>query len=77
MKITIDVPCLPGDDLYWIDERDGSIQCQKGGVAAVCYYGNGVFKIIAKEENQPEEIGGQYAQLTREGAEEWRAANNG
>lgn len=65
------LPALPGDDVYWIDEMcEGApkIICDKGAVEAVCYYGNGVFKIKCKND-EPEDIGTKWCCLTYEQAE--------
>ena len=67
----IQLPALPGDDVYWIDEmcEDApKIICDKGAVEAVCYYGNGVFKIKCKND-EPEDIGTKWCCLTYEQAE--------
>ena len=62
-------PCKVGDDVWWIDSRDGTVQCEKNGIKGVAYYGNGKFKVIDKDEQIPEEIGTRWCCLTQEEAE--------
>lgn len=62
-------PCKVGDDIYWIDSDTNEIKCQKNDIKAVCYYGEGKFKIISKNENTPEDIGTRWCMLTKEEAE--------
>lgn len=68
---TVRLPALPGNDVYWIDEMcEGApkIVCDKGAVEAICYYGDGVFKIKCKND-EPEDIGTKWCCLTYEQAE--------
>lgn len=67
----IELPFLPGDDLYWIDEDDNTIRCQKHGIQAVVYRGNGKFAIV--DDGSIEQIGTRWAQLTYEDAEKFIA----
>lgn len=62
-------PCKVGDDLYWINPETNEIELAKADIKAVCYFGNGVFKIIVKDESSPEDLGTEWAMLTREEAE--------
>jgi hypothetical protein len=62
-------PCKVDDDTYWIDDEEMVVKCAHADVKAVCYYGNGKFKIISRGENEPENIGTQWCMLTKEEAE--------
>ena len=72
-------PCKPNDDLYWIDSDNNEIKCAKADIKAVCYYGDGKFRIICKGESSPEDLGTKWAMLSRKEAEKAleRMANNG
>ena len=63
-------PCKVGDDIYWINPETNEIELAKSDIKAVCYYGNEEFKIIVKAESSPEDIGTEWAMLTREEAEQ-------
>ena len=63
-------PCKVGDDVYWIDTETNEIKCAKNDIKAVCYYGEGKFKVIVQDENTPEDIGTEWCMLTKEQAEE-------
>ena len=63
-------PCSVGDDVYWIDTETNEIKCEKNDIKAVCYYGEGKFKVIVKCEDTPEDIGTKWCMLTKEEAEE-------
>ena len=68
----IQLPALPGDDVYWIDEmcKDApKIRREPAAIEAVCYYGNGDFRVICRDDNTPEKIGTKFCYLTREDAE--------
>ena len=68
----VQLPCLPGDDIYWIDEHcEGApkIRRDPAAVEAVCYYGNGDFRVICHGDSTPERIGTKFCYLTREDAE--------
>lgn len=63
-------PCKVGDDVYWIDTETNEIKCEKNDIKAICYYGEGKFKVIVSDENTPEDIGTKWCMLTKEEAEE-------
>ena len=63
----VELPVMPGDDLYWIDDETMKIECQPHGIEAVVYYGNGKFKIV--DDGEIEDVGGQWTLLSREDAE--------
>lgn len=65
----IELPCAVGDDVYWIDSRDNTIQCEKNGIKGVAYYGGNRFKVITTDETIPEEIGTCWCCLSQEEAE--------
>ena len=70
-------PCLPGDDVYWIDEHcEGApkIRREPAAVEAVCYYGKGDFRVVCHGDSTPEKIGTKFCYLTREDAERVLAA---
>lgn len=62
-------PCKVGDDIYWFDSEKNEIECEKNDIKAVCYYGEGKFKVITMCEDIPEDIGTVWCTLTREDAE--------
>ena len=62
-------PCKVGDNLYWINPETNEIEFAEADIKAVCYYGNDDFKIIVKDESSPEDIGTEWAMLTRDEAE--------
>ena len=70
-------PCKVGDDIYWIDDEENVVMCAKGDVKAVCYYGDGKFKIISRGETEPESIGTQWCMLTKEESEKALAKMKG
>lgn len=73
----IQLPCVPGDDVYWIDDmaKGGpKVVRDPAAVEAVCYYGNGDFRVICRGDGTPERIGTKYCYLTREDAERGLAA---
>ena len=63
-------PCKVGDDVYWIDNETNEIKCEKNDIKAVCYYGEGKFKVIVKCEDTPEDIGTKWCMLTKKQAEQ-------
>lgn len=63
------LPCKVGDDIYWIDAETNEIHLAKADIKAVCYYGDGEFKLVCGSEKEPEEIGTKWCMLTREEAE--------
>ena len=69
----VQLPCLPGDDVYWIDEHckgAPKIRREPAAIEAVCYYGPGDFRVICHgDESNPEPIGTKWCCLTREDAE--------
>lgn len=69
----VQLPCVPGDDVYWIDDRcEGAPKVVRdpAAVEAVCYYGNGDFRVICRGDSTPEKIGTRFCCLTREDAED-------
>lgn len=68
-KHVVEMPFLPGDDLYWIDAETMEIKLQPHGIEAVVYYGNGNFKIV--DDGAIEDVGGQWTLLSREDAERY------
>ena len=76
-KNNIQLPCLPGDDVYWIDDmaKGGpKVVRDPAAIEAVCYYGNGEFRVICRGDSTPERIGTKFCYLTREDAERALAA---
>ena len=63
----VELPFLPGDDLYWINDDTQEIERQPNGIEAVVYYGNGKFKIV--DDGVIDDVGGQWTLLSREDAE--------
>jgi hypothetical protein len=66
-------PCKVGDDIWWVyggGEEDNEVRCQENGVKAVCYFGNGDFKIISQDEMMPEDIGTRWCMFTKVEAEQ-------
>ncbi len=73
----VQLPCLPGDDVYWIDEKGRGapkICREPAAVEAVCYYGKGDFRVVCRGDSTPEKIGTKFCCLTREDAERVLAA---
>lgn len=75
-EYTVKLPCLPGDDLYWLDNEDGewSVKCTRNGIGAVLVEKGQVHRIISRDDladmnGMIETIGTSYAHLTRESAE--------
>lgn len=65
----IELPCAVGDDIYWINPSTNKVECAKNDIKAVCYFGDGDFKIICQGANKPEDIGTTWCFLTKEEAE--------
>jgi hypothetical protein len=66
-------PCKVGDDIWWVygdGKEDNEVRCQENGVKAVCYFGNGDFKIISQDEMMPEDIGTRWCLFTKEQTEQ-------
>lgn len=59
-------PCKAGDDIWWVDEENGNIDCEKGGIKGVVYNGK-TFEVLTEAGVEP--IGTQYCNLSREEAE--------
>ena len=67
------LPCKVGDDIWWVyggGNEDNEVRCQENGVKAVCYFGNGDFKIISQYEMMPEDIGTRWCLFTKDQAEQ-------
>jgi hypothetical protein len=62
-------PCKVGDDIYWLNNETNEVECQKNDIKAVCYYGDGKFKVVSRCEETPEDIGTVWCFLTKEEAE--------
>ena len=65
----VELPCAVGDDIYWINPSTNKVECAKNDIKAVCYFGDGDFKIICQGANKPEDIGTTWCFLTKEEAE--------
>jgi hypothetical protein len=66
-------PCKVGDDIWWVygdGNEDNEVRCQENDVKAVCYFGNGDFKIISQDEMMPEDIGTRWCLFTKEQTEQ-------
>lgn len=63
-------PFNVGDDIYWIDEESGTVECEKNGIAAIAYYGGSDFRVISKDENPPEKLHTKWCMLTEAEANE-------
>lgn len=59
-------PCKAGDDIWWINENNGEIECVKGGIKAVVYNGE-TFEVLTEAGVEP--IGTRLCMLSREEAE--------
>ena len=62
------MPCKVLDDVYWIDPENEVVEKQGFGIKAVCYYGDGKFKVIAETDGYPEELHTDWCMLTEEEA---------
>lgn len=43
---TVNFPCKPGDDYWWVDEETMEIHHEKGGIKGVAIYPDNLIKII-------------------------------
>lgn len=62
-------PFNVGDDLYWINEEQNKVERQENAIAAVMYFGDGVWKIYDTDDIV-NDVGTHFSYLTREEAEE-------
>lgn len=63
-------PCKVGDDAWWVDPETKEVQCSKNGIKAICYYGDGNFKVISNGENEPEPLHTIWCMLSEKEANE-------
>ena len=61
-------PCKVGDDVYWIDTEEETVQCAKKDIKAVVYCGNDRFQVITGGMVEPEDIHTDWCMLTEEEA---------
>lgn len=69
-------PCNVGDDVWWINDETNEIKCVKRDITAVVYCGNGEFKVITKDETEPEALHTKWCMLSKEEAENALAERN-
>ena len=62
------LPCIPGDDIYWIDTDIGEIKIHKNGVEGVCICGDEI-SILDKDGGIDKYPSYPYCFLSREEAE--------
>ena len=62
------LPCIPGDDIYWIDTDTGEIKIHKNGVKGVCICGDEI-SILDKDGGIDKYPSYPYCFLSREEAE--------
>ena len=65
---TVELPCKPGDDLFWYNDEERTVECQWQGVEGVVVTKDG-FGVIDNVENV-QEIGTQWTCLTAQECEE-------
>ena len=61
-------PCKIGDDIWWIDDSDNSIKCEKNGVKGFIVKKDEI--LIRDSTGGEDRIGTQYCYLTKEAAEQ-------
>lgn len=61
------LPCKIGDDIWWIDSENNTVQCEKNGVAGFIVKKDEI--LIMDQAGCPARIGTQYCYLTKEEAE--------
>ena len=69
-------PFKIGDDIWWIDAENNSVECEKNAITAIAYYGQGEFRVITKDENPPEKLHTDWCMLSKEEAEAALAERN-
>ena len=62
------LPCIPDDDIYWIDTDTGEIKIHKNGVKGVCICGDEI-SILDKDGGIVKYPSYPYCFLSREEAE--------
>lgn len=62
-------PCKIGADVWWLDKEEGTVECEKNGIKAVCYDGK-KWTAITCDASDSEDIGTDWLMLTKEEAEE-------
>ena len=67
---TIDLPCKPGDDCWWVDCETLEVRCDKGGIKGIAIYEYRIELIDPAGEYR--ELHGQWGCLSREEAEAYR-----
>lgn len=60
-------PCKIGDDIWWIDNENKTVQCEKNGVAGFIIKKDEV--LVMDKSGSEDRIGTQYCYLTKEAAE--------
>lgn len=64
----VELPCKPGDDLYWYNDEERKVECQWQGVEGVVVLKDG-FGVLDNVENV-QKIGTQWTCLTKQECEE-------
>lgn len=64
---SVDLPCKPGDDYWWVDDDTLEIHHVKGGITGVGVYQDGIK--VFDSSNVACEIGSQWCCLSLEDAE--------
>ena len=63
----IALPCKIGDDIWWIDSENNSVECEKNGVTGFIIKKNEI--LIRDRTGGEDKIGTQYCYLSKDDAE--------
>ena len=69
-KNEVVLPCLPGDDCWFVDSETLEVECEKGGITAVVVYADRIE--ILDLAGEPRTLHSQWCCLSREEAEAFR-----
>lgn len=61
------LPCKVGDDIWWIDDEEPFVKCEKGDIKGIVVTADGF--MIVDTHGELNRIGTRYCYLTREDAE--------
>lgn len=65
--VTAELPCKIGADIWWIDDEEPFVKCEKGGVKGILITADGF--MVMDSAGDFERIGTRYCYLTRKDAE--------
>ena len=67
---TVDIPCKPGTDCWWVDSETMEVQYEKGGITGFVVLEGKILALDTAGERM--EIHSQWCCLTKEEAEAFR-----